>query len=216
KEVVLKIAAKHDSAMGAGVLLKELSGLGLATPAGLSIFNAGRPKPSPVVRLFSTLVPKDSVPITIDLGEGPTAFEASSTDGEAPSPDAHTPPPGEETPDTEVPLVRLAWARSGDKGNKANVGVIARDDRFMPYIWAALSDETLAARFGHFIEGGDKQAKIHRFYLPGLPAMNVLIDDVLGGGGVASLRNDAQGKAFGQILLDMNIPVPTSLVKDLS
>ena len=61
REVVLKIAAKHETQAGCGVLLKEISGLGLATPAGLSIFAGSRAKPSPVVRLFSFLLPKGEV-----------------------------------------------------------------------------------------------------------------------------------------------------------
>ena len=61
REVVVKIAAKHPDAMGAGLLLKEAAGLGLATPPGLSGFSGARPKPSPVVRLFSYLTPKQDV-----------------------------------------------------------------------------------------------------------------------------------------------------------
>ena len=77
---------------------------------------------------------------------------------------------------SELPLIRLAWARSGDKGNKANIGIIARDAEYVPYIWAALSEESVAARFAHFIEG---EAKVDKFYMPGANAINFLIDAVL-------------------------------------
>ena len=75
REVVLKIAAKHPDMPGAGALLKEISGLGLATPAGLSIFAGSRAKPSPVVRLFSFLIPKADVPVSLDVDGAKTVHE---------------------------------------------------------------------------------------------------------------------------------------------
>ena len=217
-EVVVKVAARHPDAMGAGLLLKELSGLGLATPPGLSIFAGGRPKPSPVVRLFSYLTPKDEIAIEIDVDgeiqdfrDAPGApFDASAISRPPPPP-----PAGEETL-TLVSLVKLAWGRSGDKGDKANIGVIARKAAYLPYIWAALTEETVAERFAHFIEGGADATKVQRFHLPGPKAINFLIDDVLGGGGVASLRNDPQGKAYAQILLTHPVGVPESMAKTLT
>ena len=214
REVVLKIAARHPAAAGVAALIKAVTGLALATPAGLAIFQAGRPRPSPVVRLFSFLLPRD-VPetrVTID-GRG---VAVSSTPGEAFDPGRITRPP---PPDpvaatvenlTEVPLAQLVWARSGDKGNNANVGVIARRADYLPWLWRALTTETVAARFHHLLEG-----PVERFFLPGPGAINFVLHDVLGGGGVASLRNDPQGKAFAQILLATPIPVPVDLeIKD--
>lgn len=212
REVVLKIAAKHDSQAGAGALLKEISGLGLATPAGLSIFAGSRAKPSPVVRLFSFLLPKDQVSIRLDVDGQAQSFKEASVSGNAAAATPHEPdmPPQEGT--IEVPLVKLAWGRSGDKGNKSNIGIIARDAAYLPYIWAALDEGAIRHRFGHFI--GDNPA-LARFYLPGSHAMNILIEDALGGGGVASLRNDPQGKAFAQVLLDHPIPIPAELAESL-
>jgi hypothetical protein len=126
-----------------------------------------------------------------------------------------TPPVPDAPPEkgaVDVPLVKLAWGRSGDKGNKANIGIIARDAAYLPYIWAALDEDAIRHRFGHFI--GDNPA-LARFYLPGSHAMNILIEDALGGGGVASLRNDPQGKAYAQILLDHPIPIPQKLAESL-
>ena len=217
-EVVVKVAARHPDAMGAGLLLKELSGLGLATPPGLSIFAGGRPKPSPVVRLFSYLTPKDEIAIEIDVDGETQSFRdapGAAFDASAISRPPPPPPAGEETL-TLVPLVKLAWGRSGDKGDKANVGVIARKAAYLPYIWAALTEETVAERFAHFIEGGADATKVQRFHLPGPKAINFLIDDVLGGGGVASLRNDPQGKAYAQILLTHPVGVPESMAKTLT
>jgi len=209
REVVVKFAAKHPDAKGIGVLLKEMNGMGLATPPGLSIFAGARPKPSPVLRLFSFLYPKDQVPIIVDVeGEAQThsaaSGQASSPAIERPAaPDAVSPQDGWR----EVPLIELAWGRSGDKGNKANIGIIARKPEYLPYIWAALTEESVADYFAHFLEGD-----VQRFLLPGTDAINFLLDEVLGGGGIASLRNDAQGKGYAQLLLSHPIPIPADLM----
>ena len=213
REVVLKIAAKHDTQIGCGALLKEISGLGLATPAGLSIFAGSRAKPSPVVRLFSFLLPKNAVRIEIDVDGSVSRFEETAAfAGDAPAAIAAPQPPQAAAETVTVPLIKLAWGRSGDKGNKANIGIIARDAAYMPYIWAALDEAALRRRFGHFMAEG---SGLTRYYLPGSHAMNILIDEALGGGGVASLRNDPQGKAYAQILLDHPIAIPETLAESL-
>ena len=210
RSVAVKVAARHEDAKAAGLLLKELSGLGLAAPPGLSGFAGGRSKPSPVLRLFSFLLPKADVPVTIDFGQGRTPAAGMASDAavesavERPVPE---PVPAIEDP-VDVPLIRLAWARSGDKGDKANVGIIPRQKAYAPYIWAALDEATVEKRFAHFLNG-----RVERFYLPGTGAINYLLHDVLGGGGVASLRNDPQGKGYSQILLQVPIPVPRALAE---
>eukprot|EP01013_Petalomonas_cantuscygni_P029582 TRINITY_DN5515_c0_g1_i1.p1 TRINITY_DN5515_c0_g1~~TRINITY_DN5515_c0_g1_i1.p1 ORF type:complete len:605 (+),score=100.06 TRINITY_DN5515_c0_g1_i1:453-2267(+) len=218
REVVAKIAAKHSEAAAIGILLRELTGLGLATPPGLGSFSGARAKPSPVVRLFSYLTPKAAVTIAIDVDGKKIAFQDA---GGAPFDPAAIkrplPPQAPDEPDAgiTVPLIQLAWARSGDKGNKANIGVIARDPAWLPYIWAALTPDSVAKRFAHFIEGGASAAKVDKYYLPGAHAINFLIDAVLGGGGVASIRNDAQGKGYGQILLAHPVTIPAALADKL-
>lgn len=219
REVVAKIAAKHSEAAAIGILLRELTGLGLATPPGLGSFSGARAKPSPIVRLFSYLTPKEAVTIAIDIDGKKIAFQDA---GGAPFDPAvikrPLPPQAPDEPDAgiTVPLIQLAWARSGDKGNKANIGVIARDPAWLPYIWAALTPDSVAKRFAHFIEGGASAAKVDKYYLPGAHAINFLIDAVLGGGGVASIRNDAQGKGYGQILLAHPVAVPAALAEKLN
>ena len=218
REIVAKIAAKHEEAAAIGILLRELTGLGLATPPGLSGFSGARAKPSPVVRLFSYLTPKQAITIRIDV-DGQT-IEFADSEGQPFNPAAITRPSDPELSTiseemVSVPLIRLAWARSGDKGNKANIGVIARDPAYLPYIWAALTQDSVAKRFGHFIDGGPHAAKIDKYHLPGPHAINFLIDAVLGGGGVASIRNDAQGKGYGQILLAHPVALPAALADKL-
>lgn len=210
REVVVKIAAKHPDAIGIGILLKEATGLGLATPPGLSGFAGGRPKPTPVARLFSFAIPKSRVSIAVEVDGKKEAFSdvaGKRFDASAlPRPEA---PRAEETSGlVAVPLVALAWARSGDKGDKANVGVIARKADYFPYISRALTEDVVRERFAHFLKGN-----VERFVMPGPNALNFLLHNVLGGGGVASLRNDPQGKGYAQLLLEVPVEVPAALVK---
>ncbi len=211
REVAVKMAAKHPDAAGIGILLKESTGLGLATPPGLSGFAGARSKPSPVVRLFSFAISKKDVPIEIEIDGKKIPHEALK--GAAFDASALERPTAPNTPSdaTEsVPLVKLAWGRSGDKGNKANVGIIARKAEYVPYIWAALTEKSVGDYYAHFLEGG-----VHRYYMPGPRAINFLMDDILGGGGIASLRNDPQGKGYAQLLLDYPIPVSKEIAETL-
>lgn len=211
REVALKIACKHPSDKGVSLLFKEASGMGLATPPGLSGFGGGRPRPTPVVRLFSFLVPKDQVPVSIDVDGTKESVPLTKICAQQSPLIIESPSPPEEFIDkTEVPLIKLAWGRSGDKGDKSNIGIIARKPEYMPYIWAELTSNKVKACFSHFLEGD-----VERFYLPGSHSMNLLLHDVLGGGGVASLRADPQGKGYAQLLLSTSIPIPTTLAESL-
>lgn len=214
REVDLKLAVKHPSPKGVGVLLKEMVGMALTAPPGLTAFAGARPKPSPVVRLFSMLVPKDQLEITVEVeGKIHSVRDAVTVVSPASASDLPEPPTAEPGPDAvDVKLEALAWGRSGDKGNKANIGIIARRPEFVPYIAAQLTAERVADYFGHFM--ADKQsAPAQRFFLPGSNAFNYLLHDVLGGGGVASIRTDAQGKGYAQLLLTEAIRVPRDLAE---
>jgi hypothetical protein len=117
-----------------------------------------------------------------------------------------------------VPLIKLAWGRSGDKGDKANVGIIARRSEYLPYIYAALTEQVVADCFAHFLppEAAGKTAQyVQRYFMPGSDAINYLIQDVLGGGGMASIRNDAQGKGYAQLLLAMPVTVSAAIAQQL-
>jgi hypothetical protein len=114
--------------------------------------------------------------------------------------------------EVDVPLEALAWGRSGDKGNKANIGIIARQPEFVPYIASQLSKERIVDLFCHFLAAGQDKP-VERFYMPGPHAFNFLLHDVLGGGGIASLRSDPQGKGYAQVLLAETIQVPRELAE---
>jgi hypothetical protein len=107
----------------------------------------------------------------------------------------------------KVRLVDLAHARSGDKGDTANVGVIARRPEFYPLLARELTAERVAAHFRGMLTGG-----VERFELPNLGALNFLLHGALGGGGTVSLKTDAQGKTLSTALLRMEIEVPDGTV----
>lgn len=94
----------------------------------------------------------------------------------------------------EVPLVEIAHARSGDKGNHSNIGVIARKTEYLPWIRAALTEQAVASYMQHVLDA--EKGRVIRYELPGLNALNFMLENALGGGGVASLRIDPQGKSL--------------------
>jgi len=102
----------------------------------------------------------------------------------------------------KIELLKLAHARSGDKGDTANVGVIALEDRFYPLLVREVTAEKVKAHFGEIVKG-----EVERFELPNLGALNFLLHESLGGGGTLSLMTDAQGKTFSTALLRMKIDV---------
>ena len=237
REVVMKIAAKHPDAAGIGIMLKETVGLGLATPPGLSGFAGARPSPSPVVRLFSFALLKGAAEgSTKGAAEGSTkgavkpqveldgvVFDVPDTAGvtfnrqNITRPKVPTLPAAPAGDLVAVPLIKLAWGRSGDKGDKANIGIIARQSEYLPYIYAALTEQAVFEKFAHFLpEGATSDKSVERYLMTGTDAINFLIHDVLGGGGMASIRNDAQGKGYGQLLLAASIPVSAEIANKLN
>jgi hypothetical protein len=202
--------------MGIGILLKEAVGLGLATPPGLSGFAGGRPKPSPVVRLFSFTIPRDQVQVRILLDGSETVCDEVHGQPCDPSRIARPAPPAAitEALAVTVPLVALAWGRSGDKGDKANIGIIARRPEYLPFIYQALTEQVVTQRFAHFL-ADTGPGNVERFLLPGSHAINFLLHAVLGGGGVASIRNDPQAKGYAQLLLSCPIPVTAAIAETL-
>ena len=220
REVVVKIAAHHDSREAVGIFAREIAPAVTGMAPGVTGIFGGRPRVSPVVRLHSFLIDKALVPAAVTVGGRTTEVPAHIPP--APAPPAAVPPapaarpasaPPEPPsrppePSVPVPLVRLALARSGDKGDSANIGVIARHPDFVPVLRARLTEGAVAAYFGHVLRG-----PVRRYELPGIQAFNFVLREALGGGGVASLRMDPQAKAFAQMLLDIDVAVPEPLAR---
>jgi len=108
----------------------------------------------------------------------------------------------------KVQLLEICHARSGDKGDAANVGLIAREEKFYPVIKSKVSSIAVKKHFKGICNG-----KVERFELPNLWALNFLLHNTLGGGGTVSLKQDAQGKTLAAALLRMEIDVPPQLLK---
>jgi hypothetical protein len=111
-------------------------------------------------------------------------------------------------------LVKLAVARSGDKGNHSNIGVMAREPEYLPWIAEALTPAVIVDWMSHVLD--PIHGRVERWYLPGTHSLNFLLENALGGGGVASLRIDPQGKAFAQQLLEIQIPVPQRIADQVN
>jgi len=111
----------------------------------------------------------------------------------------------------KVSLLKLAHARSGDKGDTANVGLIALKDEYYQLLVQHVTAEAVKQHFGPMVKGD-----VERFELPNLGALNFLLHGALGGGGTLSLMTDAQGKTFSTALLRMNIDVPDETAVALS
>ncbi len=121
--------------------------------------------------------------------------------------------PADADADLTVPLIDLAWARSGDKGNLFNVGVFAREPRFAPYIAAALDAATVGQWYAHLIS--DAQPQVDRFLLPGTHGVNFVVKNSLQGGGASCLRLDPVAKSMGQMLLEYPVPVSREIAEQL-
>lgn len=212
REVLVKIVAQHPNPKALKIFAREIAqaATGMA-PGFTGYFSAGRPEPNMIPKLFSTLVPKDRLPIEVVVGEQRFAVAVPTAGGYV-APDTEVAAPTSSTAATKtVPLIKLALARSGDKGDHANIGVIARKPEYLPVLRAALTPEAVRDYFAHVLAGG-REGRVQRWELPGSHSLNFLLHHALGGGGAGSLRTDPQGKYFGQMLLDFPVPVPPELI----
>ena len=210
REVVMKIGTVHDERAALEIFAREIAPMAVSSAQGLTGFFAGRPKVQPVVRLFSFLHGKAETSVTVEVDRKAVpvslAADAVTVASAQAAKDFPVADPGPEA--VKLPLVALAWGRSGDKGDIANIGVIARRPEYLTFTRAALTEEKVKDYFAHLCNG-----RVERFEVPGIHALNFLLHESLGGGGIASVRIDPQGKGFAQMLLDIDIPVPADLVR---
>lgn len=213
REVVLKIGVRHPRKDALDIFSRELSSCGTAMAQGTTGFIAGRPGISPVVRLYSFLVDKSELAPVVQLDDLSIPVDAQPPTGSGmgtavveSSADASRPTLSALSPGIPVPLRALAWARSGDKGNHSNIGLIARHPEYVAVLRDQVTPQRVAKYFAHYVQG-----EVLRWELAGSHAFNFLLKDALGGGGMASLRMDALGKAFGQMLLDLPVTLPDSV-----
>jgi len=213
REVILKIGVAHREKNALEIFAREIFPSATAMAQGLTGFAGGRPNVQPVVRLFSCLIDKSLLAPAVEFDGQTLAVPVAST----PAPtraaplDAALPLRSAPADAVEAPLYLFAHGRSGDKGDSANVGVLARDPRYLPLLRAQLTPAAVAAYFAHLVSG-----EVTRYEWPGLDGFNFVLKQALGGGGVASLRHDPQGKAYAQMLLDFPLAMPPDLVAEAS
>ncbi|MDR3468595.1 MAG: DUF1446 domain-containing protein [Xanthobacteraceae bacterium] len=212
REVVLRIAARHPQAKALRFLQKECSSAGTSMAAGTRSTFSGRVDVQSLIRVLPFLVDKAEAPLVLSSPDGADTPLPSPEQGDtstlsaAPTPEPAPPVPGDDL--IEVPLVRVAVARSGDKGDDENIGVIARHPQWLPYLRQQMTTEAVRQYFSHLVAGA-----VERFEVPGLHALNFVLHAALGGGGVSSLRSDPLGKSFGQMLLDFPVRVPAAALQ---
>lgn len=214
REVTVRIVATHNNRDALKLFTREIAQAATGMVPGITGYS-GRPNITPIVRLFTTLVPKSGIDVAVDVDGARSAVTIPAGVAEDTRPADATPPGGDAATaggdsTTTVPLVRLAVARSGDKGNHSNIGVVARQPEFVAAIADALTPEAVADYFAHLLDG-----EVSRWFMPGIDGFNFLLTRSLGGGGVASLRTDPQGKCHAQMLLDFPVPVNDAIAARL-
>ena len=215
REIVVKLAVRHSRKEALVLFSREIAQAATGMAPGLTGIVGGRPTVYPVIRLFSFLIDKNACELAVEIdGERPPValpaidhFDPAALADDIPVPAAIGPA------QASVPLVKLAVARSGDKGNHSNIGVMARQPEYLPWIAEALSEGAVAEWMQHVLD--PQLGRVSRWHLPGTHSLNFLLENALGGGGVASLRIDPQGKAFAQQLLEFPVAVPQALADSL-
>jgi hypothetical protein len=213
REVMLRVVVDHASRQALDLFAREIAPAGTSWSPGTTGPALGRPSPSALIKQFAFTLPKCEVAIRVRLDGESTAVTVAVDGGFRPETPAPAPENIAFTPDADalyLPLVRLAYARSGDKGNLANIGVIAREPEFLPIILEQLTPARVKAYFAHLVAGD-----VVRYRVPGLHACNFVLHDALDGGGTASMRLDPLGKGMAQMLLDMPVAVPPELARRL-
>ncbi|EON21085.1 hypothetical protein C265_04088 [Cupriavidus sp. GA3-3] len=210
REAIMRLAVTHPEKAALELFAREIAAAGTSWSPGTTGSGGGRASPSPSIRQYAFLLDKGALSPTVVMDGVWTAVSIpaghAATDAAAPAAaQAAAIPAGGDR--IEVPLVRLAYGRSGDKGDISNIGLIARRPEYLPLLRAEVTAARVADWLGHLVLG-----PVSRYDLPGFDAMNFVCESALDGGGMASLRNDPLGKGMAQILLTMPVRVPRSLL----
>jgi hypothetical protein len=207
REVVMRLDVHHNESGALELFAQEIAPAGLAMAPGRCGMFGGRPTVSPVVGHAAFLWDKSKVPVQVEL-EGQTHVVAMPCGSSQPQERAairETRGAAARGKTVRASLFDLACARSGDKGDNVNIGVIARSPQALEVLREQLTAERVRSHFAHLVLGD-----VTRYEMPGMGAFNFVLTQALDGGGTRSLRNDPQGKTFAQMLLDMELDVPVA------
>jgi len=212
REVILRLTVTHARKEALDLFAREVAPAGTSWSPGTTGAGLGRASAAASIRQYAFLLPKQAltprvlvhgqtIEVPQPVGQGSAASLAQRV---AESASVALDDPGDTV---QVPLIRLAYARSGDKGDVSNIGVIARHPACLDFLRQTLTESVVANYLAHLVKG-----KVTRYDVPGIGAMNFVCEQALDGGGMASLRNDPLGKGMGQILLTLPVNVPTRLL----
>ena len=212
REAVLRIAVTHRQKSALELFAREIAPAGTSWSPGTTGAGGGRSSVSPSIRQFAFLQEKSRVQVELVMAERRTPVAVPVGPGEAKA------PPGPATVAAytegddlvEVSLIHIAHGRSGDKGDISNVGIVARRPEWLPLIRDQVTESTVARWLAHLVQG-----PVRRYDLPGAHSLNFVCEQALGGGGMASLRNDPLGKGMAQILLALPVKVPAAWLREL-
>jgi len=218
REVLLKIIVDHDDPTAAAMFGREQSTAIMNMAPGTSIAPiVAAPRAFPLTGMFLFLLAKDHGRARVTLDGAQVPFVEPGLTGFDPAmirPHPVPPPAAPGADMVEVPLIRLAVARSGDKGRLFNVGVIARQAEYLPWIRVALTEAAVAEWYGEMFDDPGRR-RVDRFEVPGFAALNFVVHDAQGGGINLSPRFDAAAKSMAQHLLEMPVTVPAALAQRL-
>jgi hypothetical protein len=213
-ELLLRFSARSEDPVALGSMARELAGIALGGPAGIC-GAGGRPHISPAFGYWPALIPRQYVKARVSFHgedhefpceEGPAVPLSGVPE---PHPEiAAAPAPSDPV---RVPLGRIAFGRSGDKGDVCNVGIAALSAELYPEILREVTAKRVADYFSSLVAG-----EVVRFPMDNLGAVNFKMGQALGGGGTVSLQTDTQGKTIAQGLLLMEIDVERALLEGVA
>jgi len=216
-EAAIWIAAEHSDVKALQLLATEIAPAGTGMAPGFVSLVGGRPRLTPIFKLDpKCLVDRSRVEqkvsfSSVNLDENFTESESVCDDKsevtvvvEGGSGSAPVVPESGLDKGRVYALEELAWLRSGDKGDHSNIGIVARKPEYFAALDTVLTEEFMKQQFRHLFDDKDN-IKVDKFYLPGIYGMNFMLYNSLGGGGVASLRPDPQGKSYAQLLSNHKI-----------
>ena len=215
REAVARVAVVHASDAALDMFSRESRAAGVSwapgSTAGSALTLNGKPAVEPRYRLFTCLLAKTrlAAPSVVLAGRCERVVIPTGSTPASASPVHAAKQAGPIPRDwIEVPLIRIAYARSGDKGDHSNVAIFARRAELLPFIERSIDERTLRAYLAHLVKG-----EVRKYDVPGLQALNFVLQHALDGGGPTSLRTDPLGKGMAQMVLGMPVRIPSAMVE---
>ncbi len=215
REVIMKLVVEHDDKRAVDLFWREQHSAIMNMSVGTSIGFGGMPMP--ITQHYSFLIDKTEAEARVTVDGEARVVKVPTHGGYNAAATIRPPVPAapHDAATATVPLVSLAWARSGEKGELFNVAVIARRPEYLGYIRQALTSAAVADWYRHFL-ANPNAPKVSRYEVPGIGALNYVVDESMAGGINKSPRLDSGAKGMAQQLLEFPVPVPAAVVQALA